>query len=489
MTLRKTSPIKILSPKTAKESGTKGIQPKPIQEACTGACKPKTNVISLPEGKEREELLRLIEERAFTGASRALALANLESRIDQPQSTPLTEGESPMAKRLKERVAVGTDENGKTRYEWIDGYGKQDLLLKAAKVLLANGALGEGKSAISTSKHLFSECAEKYMELYKAGGVGPTTYSSYMQQMKKHVLPAFSARYIEDISWADIQQFYNDKTALNKESKRKLRTVLNIVFIGAMKDSFIQRNPTKLVTITGRPSTPRAILTVEQMADIISNIGSVKNESDRRYLALAVAHAMIPEEILGLRWEDINLDAKQISIRRAVVHPERNKPVIKSPKEDARIRTIGIVPGMEQHIVSSTPSEGFVFGGSEPLSFQAFKRMWERIGKQINLYGATTYNFRHTVLTDAYDATGDVKAVQAQAGHATPTMTMGRYVHGRTRTDQVAKSIASLYGCGKTFGKSESAQSLEIQGFSGPENGHDVAVHVAKPTDLGQEAG
>ena len=443
-------------------------------------------MVSYAKKSDNKRFLKEIEK--FAGAARAFALANLESRIDQPQSTPLTEGESPMAKRLKERIPVGTDENGKIQYVWIDGYSRQDLLVKGAKTLLEHGALGEEKSTISVSKHLFSECAEKYMELYRAGGVGPTTYSSYMQQMKKHVLPSFGARYIEDITWADIQQFYNTKTALNKESKRKLRTVLNIVFIGAMKDSYIQRNPTELVTITGKPSTPRAILTVEQMADIISHIGNVKDESDRRYLALAVAHAMIPEEILGLRWEDINLDAKQISIRRAVVHPERNQPVIKQPKEDARIRTISIVPGMEQHIITSTPTEGFIFGVSEPLSFQAFKRMWERIGKQINLYGATTYNFRHTVLTDAYDATGDVKAVQAQAGHATPTMTMGRYVHGRTHTDQVAKSIATLYGCGNTCGKSEGPQSLEIQGFSRHEDSQDVASLVAKTTDLGKEA-
>ena len=451
-------------------------------------CLPSINVIEYPMERRREERPRRTERRRYLRRQHRLSNVNLESRIDQPKNTPLTEGESPMAKRLKERIPVGTDENGKTRYEWIDGYSKQEMLLKAAKVLLANGVLGQEKSAIPNTKHFFSECAEKYMELYRAGGVGPTTYRSYLQQMKKHVLPHFGARYVEDLSWADVQQFYNMKADLNRESKRKLRTVLNIVFTGAIKDGFIQRNPTELVNITGRPSTPRAILTVEQMTDIVSNIGNLKNESDRRYLALAVPHGMIPEEILGLRWEDIDLEAKQISIRRAVVHPERNQPVIKQPKEDARIRTIGLVPGMEQYIASGTQSDGLVFGGDTALSFQAFKRMYARISKQINLYGATTYNFRHTVLTDAYDATGDVKAVQAQAGHATPTMTMGRYVHGRTRTDQVAKSIATLYGCGKTCGKSEGPQSLEIQGFSGHDDGQDVASLVAKTTDLGQEA-
>jgi integrase len=275
--------------------------------------------------------------------------------------------------------------------------------------------------------------------------------------MDKHVLPVLGSRYVEDITWTDIQQLYNDKTHLNCESKRKLRTVLNIVFNGAIKDGYIKQNPTSLVKVVGKPSTPRAILTVDQMVDIISNIGCIQNEGDRRYMALAVPHAMIPEEILGLRWEDIDLETMQISIRRAVVHPKRNQPVIKAPKEDARIRTIDIVPGMEQYIAPITPLEGYVFGGDAPLSFQAFRRLYERVGAQINLYGATTYNFRHTVLTDAYDAIGDVKAVQAQAGHATPAMTMGRYVHGRSKTKQVANSIAETYKCDRLCDKPEAS--------------------------------
>ena len=98
------------------------------------------------------------------------------------------------------------------------------------------------------------------------------------------------------------------------------------------------------------------------------------------------------------------------------------------------------------------------------LSFQAFRRLYERVEAQINLYGATTYNFRHTVLTDAYDATGDVKAVQAQARHATPTMAMGRYVHGRSKTKQVANSIASTYKCDRLCDKPEH-KPIKINGL------------------------
>lgn len=398
---------------------------------------------------------------AFASAVSQLqtTVTNLEKSIGQSQSTPSTGGEVDMAKRLRERLPVGVNERGEPLYEWLTGYSKLDLYLKAAEKLYNSGQLGHAKTPAPKEKHMFSECDERYLKLYEGGGVGKTTYACYRQQMEKHILPAFGSRYVEDIGWVDIQQLYNEKVHLNKESKRKIRTVLNIVFNGALKDEYILKNPTTLVAITGKPSTPREILSVEQMKDIITNIGNIDDEDGRRYMALAVPHAMIPEEILGLKWEDFDFENLSISICRAVVHPDRNKPIIKQPKEDARVRTIGIVPGMEQYIKPSVLREGFVFGGDSPISYQTFKRLYERVGRQIELYGATTYNFRHTVLTDAYDITGDVKAVQAQAGHATPTMTMGRYVRGRTKTAHVAQSIAAVYGCDKVCDKDEGLKS------------------------------
>ena len=44
-----------------------------------------------------------------------------------------------MAKRLKERIQVGEDTNGKPLYEWIDGYSRQELFMKAAAVLQKYG--------------------------------------------------------------------------------------------------------------------------------------------------------------------------------------------------------------------------------------------------------------------------------------------------------------------------------------------------------------
>lgn len=52
--------------------------------------------------------------------------------------------------------------------------------------------------------------------------------------------------------------------------------------------------------------------------------------------ALLYCTGMRIEEVLGLRWEDIDTEHGYIHIRRAVVHPGRNMPEIKSTKSKAK---------------------------------------------------------------------------------------------------------------------------------------------------------
>ena len=75
---------------------------------------------------------------------------------------------------------------------------------------------------------------------------------------------------------------------------------------------------------------------------------------------------------------------------------------------------------------------GYIIGsGEEPITETTFKRMWERIKKKINPYGATPHVFRHTYITLAASSGMDVKTLQSIAGHSDIKMTLDRYAHKR----------------------------------------------------------
>ena len=75
--------------------------------------------------------------------------------------------------------------------------------------------------------------------------------------------------------------------------------------------------------------------------------------------------------------------------------------------------------------------EDFLLGSKEYYTESTFDRAWQRIGREIDLHGATPHILRHTYLTIMGGTSTEVKTIQAIAGHADIKMTMERYVHRR----------------------------------------------------------
>lgn len=180
------------------------------------------------------------------------------------------------------------------------------------------------------------------------------------------------------------------------------------------------------------------------MRYLVRHIEQVKKPQDRAYLALHALHPMRLEEVLGLQGADI--DGNVIHIRRAVTHPDRNQPVLKSTKEEVSMRDIGFVEQVREYLPDTEP-EQYILGGAKPLSCQQVQCMCERIRRDTGFdEKITPIRFRTTVLTDLYDQTKDLKQTQQAAGHANAATTMKHYVKGRAERANTAAAIAAVYG-------------------------------------------
>lgn len=273
------------------------------------------------------------------------------------------------------------------------------------------------------------------------------TAITYERQLEKHICPAFEGMAIEDIRATEVQAMFNAMHGA-KETKIKVKNVLNMVFSQAIDDELITRNPltSKSLRITGRSAKVTQPYSVEQMQFLAASVPRIQNPTDRAYLALQALHPLRLEETLGLTFDDIDLHSMTIHIERAVTHPDRNMPQIKTTKTEASKRTIDLVPEIADLLPLGKPSD-FVFGGKQPLSYQQVKRMLERIRKEIGFdEPISPRRFRTTVLTDLYDSTKDIKLAQAAAGYTTSDMTLKHYVKGRMEKSNTAQPISKLYG-------------------------------------------
>ena len=361
-----------------------------------------------------------------------LFMKHLDNRTQELDCMPFQQGVEEMATKINRTVTI----NGTKR--WIHANSEQEYCDKLAKLFC-----GEPQDKV---KHLFSEYALNWFETYSKPNIATATIKLYSHLLTYHIIPAFEGLAVEDIRVDDIQRLFNGMDT-SKETKYKVKRLLNQVLNAAVDDEFLVKSPLKSdrIKITGAESTTTAAYSVEQMQYLVQHIEDIQSAQDRTYMAIQTLHPLRLEEVLGLKWSDIDLEHMALHVNRAVTHPTRNQPEIKDTKTRSSVRTIGL---SQLAISYLTPgkADDFVLGGSSPLSYTAVRRMCERIQKDTGFNEKITpKRFRCTVLTDLYDKTRDIKLVQAAAGHTTAEMTLKHYVKGRGNVVLSAAAIERAY--------------------------------------------
>ena len=342
------------------------------------------------------------------------------------------------AKKIRREIEIG----GVKR--WISGNTEQEYAENLIQAL-SGGVVGEPQFA--ERKHDFQTYAQRWFAVFSKPNVASVTAATYEYQLKRHIYPVFTGMNVEDILPSDVQRIFNGMDGA-RETKIKVKNILNMIFEQALEDNLIQKNPlrSRSIRITGRASKPTEPYTVAQMRFLVQSLGRIEKPLDRMYLALHALHPLRLEEVLGLKWKDVDLDNRLIHIQRAVTHPRRNEPLVKSTKTEASRRTIDLVAQIIPYL-NRGAAEDNILGGREPLTYTQTRRMCERIQKNTGFEESITpRRFRTTVLTDLYDATKDIKQAQAAAGHTTAAMTLKHYVKGRQERTNTAVPIASAYG-------------------------------------------
>jgi integrase len=299
-------------------------------------------------------------------------------------------------------------------------------------------------------KHLFKDYAKNWFEKFSKPNISPITAITYERQLNNNIYPTLGDKYLEDITVDDVQTLFNNfKAGTKKETKTKTKTVLLQIFKKAYEDKIIQRNPmdSSSLKITGGQSEPTTPYTVEQMRHLAASLSKLDDTTERTWLAISISLPLRPEEVLGLKWEDIDLDRLTVSIKNTVTHPTRNRPYFSEYTKTATSRRVLILPKeIKQYLPPKGNPNEFVVGGKEALSYTFLRNMRKRIAKKIGFDDAITpRRFRTTVATDISAQTHDIKLVQQMLGHSTPEITLKYYDKGRNTATDATSAIANCY--------------------------------------------
>lgn len=323
---------------------------------------------------------------------------------------------------MKERrnVLIGRNNDGSPVYKMLNADSQEEMNLKIAQLLLDTGRISLGKT-IPTLKSFSEDWIQRKRKLK------PTTVVNYRKYLDEYILPALGEKTLDRITALDVQKLLDKHSNLSHSTLKNTKEILSQIMKYAINDDYITKNPCADIDIEipSDKKTIRQPLTLTAYKDILAHLFDLC-DTDRRFVGLCMYTAMRRGEVLGLKWEDIYNEC--IHVKRNVTHPQQNTPVISTPKTQAGVRTIPVVKELDQ-VLNHTNETGFIIGGNEPFSLSAYRNMWTRINKTIDMHGATPHVLRHSYLTYAVGETTDFKTVQGISGHANLSTLLNTYAH------------------------------------------------------------
>lgn len=330
------------------------------------------------------------------------------------------------------RVTIGFEANGTPITKMLRARNQDEMNEKIVLAFVESGRIREylplNQPSLSTSENVrLKDYANEWLNRKRK--LKETTRVTYKKYLTQYIIPDLGEKLIGSITAKDVQWMLDKHKVLSEKTLKEMKGVLSQIFHYAISDELVVRNPCSNMDVE-IPSVKRKIrqaLPIEQYQDIISNLSALTG-FDKRFLAICLFTAMRRGEILGLRWEDIHHG--KINIKRNVTHPQRNTPEITTPKTKAGVRAIPMIEPLLQALLPFEET-GYVIGGEKPLTLSAYRAMWKRITKSIDIHGATPHILRHSYLTYAVGATTDFKTVQGISGHSDIFTLLNTYAHSQ----------------------------------------------------------
>lgn len=337
----------------------------------------------------------------------------------------------PLKKRADGRYvrAIKDERTGKRVYFY--GYSEREI---NKKILDYTARTGQGR--------LFSEVANDWWET-EVEKLSPSTVRGY-RAATEHIIEYFGDMSVSEIETSDISKVLNKlaRQGFARKTVKNHKIIINRIFHFAVIEGDIKYNPAIEAEIPRNlPETKRHPATPAEEATIRKN-------SDVWLLPyLALTTGMRKGELLGLRWEDIDLEKNLIYVRRSVWYGSGIH--IKEPKTEAGKRKIPIIQPLREELLKHLGNpQHFVFGGESPISEKKFRCMYSKFQKETGVT-ATLQQLRKSFATIAVGANLQPDVLKSIFGHKNISTTLNIYAEVRDSRIAEAGEILSASEMGK----------------------------------------
>jgi integrase len=256
-----------------------------------------------------------------------------------------------------------------------------------------------------------------------------STVKAKRQILRDHLIPAFGFRRLDEITFARIEDFKNglviadeddeDDEVLSPKTANNILSVLRRLFVIAYKRGVLAAIP----EIEWFPTTPGSFdfLSFGESEDLIE----AADPEWRCMIMVGIKCGLRQGELLGLKWEDVDLKNGRIIVRRSIVRGR-----IKGTKS-RRIREVPLGEDVAREFARHRHLRGpWVFSDADGNHMTNGECKWPLYaacsGARLRRIG--WHVLRHTFCSQLAMQGAQPGAIQRLAGHATLRMTE-RYMH------------------------------------------------------------
>jgi len=318
--------------------------------------------------------------------------------------------------------------------------------------------------------------------------VKPTTVHGYRQMMEDYILPALGARPLQKLTTLEIDSLYAQM--IRGEASRhplSLNTVTNVhralhkaladaVDAGLAVDNAASRAKAPR---PARIQSPR--VSAWTPAEVAAFLDAIASDRLSAVWRLAAMTGMRRGEILGLRWQDVDFDRRQLSVRRALV--EVNYRVVESTPKGREARTVDLdwstVDALAHHRLTQREEArewGDAYEATDlvvawqngsHIHPQTFTRMFQTLIKSVGLRRIRLHDLRRTHATTAILAGVPITTVSERLGHQSPTFTLRQYAHALPGMQAPAAAVVAhvIRDCGRQDDEAGIARELRQPGL------------------------
>jgi len=330
-------------------------------------------------------------------------------------------------------------EGGKLKRQYFYGKTRDDVAGKLTEALQKH----RHGLPVAFERQTLAQFLDRWLADSVKPTVRPNTYYSYEQNVRLYLKPHLGSIQLSRLTPQNIQSFMNAQLKEGRSSRliNYQRTVLRCALNEAVKWNLVARNAAALVD-------PQQYIKAEivplNSEDANKFLEAIKGDPLETVFHVALSLGLREGEILGLRWQDIDLDKQIVRVRGSLQRIDKKLKLVE-PKTEKSKRTLPIPDSLvfslrarrtkqlEEKLLAGAEwqENGLVFTTSRgtPLSARNVIRSYHRLLAKGKVKRRRFHDLRHSCATFLLAKNIPARTVMDILGHSNISLTMNTYSH------------------------------------------------------------